>query len=160
MEEPELRSIREIRDYARDIVQEMDSDLLASGSPSKMFGPYQLLLRQIIEAGAQFARIHPEAVDKDVAEALSGIISNGQLDAEPAAAVPQPVEVYSKFTGLTVEEIRAILDGTPGGQVEALIQERTKGRISYITDVMDSVWKAALGAPASYGSRFGKNKEE
>ncbi len=112
-----------------------------SSNMASVYEPFQVLLRQIMVAAAQYG------TDNDyggITRIASELLTSGKLDSPSVARAPTPAEVgtlvfNSMFTSLQE------MDSPP--EAEAKVQ-------SIVADAMDCAYKQAIAAPQTVGSRF------
>lgn len=121
----------------------LDNDLQDTTDLSRLYGPFQLLLRDIVRVAVQFGTAHDMQVTARQAREL---LDSGKLDPEGLASMPQAADVT-----------RRVLDALEAKSVDTHDMYAWSGREimqDVIADALDTAWKAAIGAPPSEGSKF------
>jgi hypothetical protein len=138
-----------LRGLVRDIALLLDGDLSNSGHPAAMFGPFRLLLRQMLEAAAAYDIAHPDAVSVAARDEFREFRDSGWLDPDGVATVPNVIKITGEIGEITAA-------GFASGDFEAMTDVPLK-ITDLLADALDTAYKAGAGAPPSHGSRFARS---
>jgi hypothetical protein len=120
-------------DVTHFVFAQMLQDLGNSGSVSMMCAPFQPLVRAVMIAAVAYYRDHDSP---ELAQRAQALLDSGLLDSPSVARAP------------TAQEVE-----------QAIITRNTgESRLSIIADAMDCVYKQAIAAPQTHGSRFARKE--